>query len=387
MKDRLLAFALLAATSLGTPTSMLFAAEFRGINRDTLNGHPYYILENSIVSVTTISGDGRKLGGHASVRAVNFECGTIECGIAPYTLLLGEKRRLDSLAPFTGFDIDRASYFDAVNYAAALSHDGSTALLNAAASDASQTYVFDGKGTTQLDVRPLGLTVRGVGVSASGNSIVGNSGSTPFLWRPFGGAREISGLADEFDWTVVGISGDGHSVLVNARPGVTHGRDWTNRDERRGNAVVWTDDGTLTELMPIEGHAHSAAVAASHDGAILVGNSMIKSTERPNLGRAVRWANGTIEALGTLNRFEFSNARDVAADGKLVVEQAYNLKDPTLSPDVEIPLTTTVLAYPFGFAFEVADPSRAVLWEADGKALDLQELLVDQYRLGQELTG
>ncbi len=106
-----------------------------------------------------------------------------------------------------------------------------------------------------------------------------------------------------------GISGDGQVVVGYVDDG------------SEVSAFTWTSEDGMTELEPLSTTSATVlwrARAVNEDGSVIVGNA------RNDLNRArnVRWVDGNIEDLGTLNGFdpnEQGNAVDVNSDGSVVV--------------------------------------------------------------------
>jgi uncharacterized membrane protein len=146
-----------------------------------------------------------------------------------------------------------------------------------------------------------------------------------------------------------------------------------------GNAHQWSEQDGAAQLLPLSGNDYSHAVALSHDGNTVVGQSFTKISLHSHLARAVRWHNGVPMGLAMIDEFDGSVARDVSADGSLIVGEVYeHLREPNFGQGEFDWQTLTFLA---------KGDSRAVLWNANGDVFDLKSYLSDRFGLGDELTG
>lgn len=179
---------------------------------------------------------------------------------------------------------------------------GTTARANAVSADGS-TVVGDGfvwRSGSGLGALPFS---RANGVSADGSIIVGRNGSRAVRWD-----GSILRDLDTFGWgefsTANGVSGDGSVVVGNGAVSgdfpETKGFRWT------------TSTGTESCGAGITGGLYEGwgAMAATHDGSIVVGNQGYHS-------RAFRWtpAGGSVELFPDLT---YSTANDLSSDGSII---------------------------------------------------------------------
>jgi uncharacterized membrane protein len=144
------------------------------------------------------------------------------------------------------------------------------------------------------------------GVSGNGSTIVGASGSHPFLWTQENGMQALPGLAGSDETgTARAISADG-SVIVgtSANPMIF------NRV-----AVRWTNNSGPQPLDSISNDADfSEALAVSADGSVIVGH-----VYRNSHFEAFRWSevDGALP-LGALPGHRASSYAIVSGDGKTI---------------------------------------------------------------------
>ncbi|GBC91855.1 hypothetical protein HRbin15_00314 [bacterium HR15] len=184
-------------------------------------------------------------------------------------------------------------------------------------------------GTTDsMVVNGVGLFAEGI--SADGQTVVGNYRTTlvdrfgavdyAFVWTPSGGLRSLGTLPNGGSSTAHAVSGNGVVVVGEAR----------NRDSW-WRAFRWTSSTGMQELGTLGGPM-SAAYAASYDGSVIVGKSLINSSSASE--RAFRWT--TKKKLQDLKRelidagvtavsnWILLSANDVSADGTVVVGYGLN---------------------------------------------------------------
>lgn len=151
--------------------------------------------------------------------------------------------------------------------------------------------------STATSVCADGTTV----VGASSVLLPGNENPTTqaFRWTQSGGIVGLGVLAGfTGDSRATGVSADG-SVII----GVANSSVATDAITR---AFVWTPGRTLEELELLPGTTESRAAGISGDGTVVVGTCDSLS---------VRWVNGAVERLDTLN----GTIRAISADGTTVV--------------------------------------------------------------------
>lgn len=172
-------------------------------------------------------------------------------------------------------------------------------------------WTLDG-GLEDLALLPGGSIANSTanGVSFDGSVIVGSGYN---FHVEYSAGRWIDGVALSFNSPgthVRGVSADGNITV-----GGVFGPQFIQ-------ACIWQADSSMTLLEQLPGAAGSIAVAASADGAIVVGRS-----ETTNGNRAVRWTSSGIESLGTLPGGTRSDAYDVSGDGTIIVGMSDGLFD------------------------------------------------------------
>jgi uncharacterized membrane protein len=144
-----------------------------------------------------------------------------------------------------------------------------------------------------------------------------------------------------------------------------------------GNAYQWSEQNGASALPPLSVGGYSQAVDLSYDGAVVIGQSFEEVSLHSYVSRAVRWQNGLPTSLDSIDGFDGSVARDVSADGSLVVGEVYNrVAQPTFG-QADFDLQTRTF-------LEKGD-SRAVLWDTNGDIVDLKTYLTNRFGLGNEL--
>jgi probable HAF family extracellular repeat protein len=152
-------------------------------------------------------------------------------------------------------------------------------------------------------------------VSRDGNTVTGWSaipklnGNHAFLWTPSSGMQDIGDFPGGLDSSAGrAISGDGH-VIVGS--GVIDGQGQQQR------AARWIDGGTPQQLGVPAGVTSASATAVSYDGAEVAG-----VIQFGNDTRAVRWTPAGMTELGSLPDRPLTVAYGMSDDGNVIVGQA-----------------------------------------------------------------
>lgn len=149
-----------------------------------------------------------------------------------------------------------------------------------------------------------------LGVSSSGNVIVGNGSGTSssphgVRWTTPGGIQDLGTLPGDTWSEAWGASADG-AVAV--------GKSWVAG--RAPRAVRWNSAGNIQDLGVVGGDTESEAYGTNSDGSIVVGESKLYSS----FSRAFRWtSSGGMQNLGTLPGAAGAQARSTSADGSVIV--------------------------------------------------------------------
>ena len=227
------------------------------------------------------------------------------------------------------------------------------------------------------------------GVSADGSVVVGLAiGAYPSrALRWAGGTMTSLGTVPGYDHSeAFGVSADG-SVVVG------YG------DSSNGwRALRWAG-GTMTDLGTLPGSNYGTiALGVSANGFVVVGYA----TDNWSYARAFRWAGGTMTNLGTLPDGSGSEANAVSADGSVVVGFAKNADDDSRAFRWAGTMTSLGTlpgdddSYADGVSADgsvvvgyskSSDGWRAFIWTAAAGMRDLQQVLVNEYGLGQKLIG
>jgi probable HAF family extracellular repeat protein len=168
------------------------------------------------------------------------------------------------------------------------------------------------RGMQNLGTLPGSSKSAAYGVSADGSVVVGKAWNDAgkaraFRWTVARGMRDLGTLGG--DWSAAyGVSADG-SVVV--------GTAWNAAGKAR--AFRWTAARGMRDLGTLGGD-RSWAWGVSADGSVVVGYALNAAGK----ARAFRWtAARGMQDLGTLPGGRESEARDVSADGSVVVCQAH----------------------------------------------------------------
>ena len=258
-------------------------------------------------------------------------------------------------------------------------------------------------GGSVVRMEPLGDLTGGsfnssaYAVSADGSVVMGSSNSSSraeiFRWTEARGMEGKGGLAENTDSFTHGISADG-SVAVGT------GEDASGNEQ----AFRWTGSGGVTGLSYLRGGTWSAANGVSADGSVVVGGS--NSDLHPFYDEAFRWTeDGGMVGLGDLAGSVFqSTASAVSADGSVVVGisasgtggQAFRWTKASGMVGLGH-LPGAVYSEASGISddgsvvvgmnlFSTASPA-AFIWDEIHSMRSLQSVLIDDYALGDRLTG
>lgn len=330
------------------------AAQFEGITADAIAATYPYNLSDPIISVSTISGDGSTIGGSITQTGVIFDCAAFDCGTSAFVWSLNDSQR----RPLGELAIGQVSnaYPKTVS---ALSFDGSIALATYEFRHYESGLVESGMATPLRNTISYGEWLWASDMSSDAETVVGSLGEVPFKWSKSTGFEVFAGIDPDSGYTPSAISGDGSTTILDDS---IVGLNFVAADKEQRNSIRWTVSEGAIELEPVIGFHYSNATAVSHDGSIVVGNSV--SNDGLTQRRATVWVGSEVSLLNTGFAMGSSSALDVSADGNTIV----GTLDPTN------PLTDAFF-YP-----------EAVIWR-DGEFQLLEELLSDKYFLGEDLQG
>jgi hypothetical protein len=354
---------------IAAESQLLLAAELRVITPEMIAAVSPYNLHQPVITVSAISGDGSTIAGFYQESGVVYDCARSSCGIGPFLWSLNadsSRRHITNPTPLDyGTHVDNAVPL----LVTALSHDGRAALV-VSENGHYEAAIYREDKPQRLRPRIIpNEQLLAADMSSDGGVVVGNLGLNPFRWDAASGLREISGLPSNTSFMATALSGDGRVAVLNAQPIHSTGSP-------SANGYTWTE-AVLSELPQAPGDNYSQAVAASYDGRSVVGTSVLRRTNS-TVGRAVRWDDGSLTLLDALREHPWSSALDVSANGEFIVGRAF--REPTT-------LHSSTVSSPIYQIYNTAVPSRAVLWDAQGKVFDLQNLLATQFELGARLEG
>ena len=156
-------------------------------------------------------------------------------------------------------------------------------------------------------------------ISSDGTIIAGFDGDNAEAWN----VADKSSLSLGFEGQANGLSADG-GTIVGFTPG----------ENGRSAAFSWTSGAGVTVLPYLSGDGtgfldESKAHDISDDGSVIVGSSQAGSDTDFNQ-RAVRWVNGSVESLGTLDNGTNTGsfAYGVSADGLTIVGSSNTADSP-----------------------------------------------------------
>jgi uncharacterized membrane protein len=359
------------------------AANFVEIKPASLNSfNP--VAANSRIEITAMSGDGKIIAGRSWEPFRIADCINSTCGIRAFEWSVDDtsvRQFVDSQVSWNnGITVLRVEPFQ-IN---ALSLNGNVALIEGEIGHVETVLYHQGQVE---NLRPLADTnwLLATGMSADASVVVGNLGAQVFRWTAGSGVNVISNLPNNLPFTAVGVSGDGKVALFNAQRGFTQSPTILDVSDPRGNAYRWTTTSGATELPQIPGDAYSHAVAASFDGAVIVGNSVTINAQNYFLDRAVTWTNGQMTQLPGLSGYDWSTPRDVSANGEFTVGIAYNqppniFSGPPYYPNDMVPRDFYTDNY-------LSRYSKAVMWDASGNIVDVQNYLSNHFGLANQLQG
>lgn len=361
------------------------AAEFVSLSKGV--GDTWPEVTKSI-SIANMSGDGSVIAGSIATTGVEYDCGSrFGCGTAPFAWSIEERDWLpigSSNAPFAN-PVGGDPLF-----IGALSHDGDRLLTTHETSGLPgvRAVIHNHDGTfVSIDSHGESLPVTATAMSSDGMYVAGAAGSDPFIWSQTAGLQVVEIGVPDTGYFPAALSDDGQRMALN------EGGSWYNAiatggfrislaiEETglpiRGNALLRFGDGTLTELLPTAGYDYSAVRDMTPSGRVAVGESHEQQREVNAVTRSIAtvWVSETPVALALSEEFDRSWAMATTADGETVVGSM------SRPPEDDGPLFVQ-LPYPSDYR----SPSEAVLWRND-EAYLLEELLANEYALGDELAG
>ncbi len=153
------------------------------------------------------------------------------------------------------------------------------------------------------------------GLSGDGSTVVGEAADSDdaiqgFIWRR--GDSQLTGMGFLNGGT------SSYATLVN-EDGTVVGGIATNASGQN-RAVRWTN-GTLTDLGSLEGGGQVDLLGMNRDGSVLVGWSAYQPASQAVQIRAYRWQDGTMRDIHNVS-FTESRASGVSDDGSVVIGRA-----------------------------------------------------------------
>lgn len=334
------------------------AAEFRGITAEQIAATFPYSVNEPIILLGALSGDGSTIGGAIHETGVIYDCPTFDCGSSAYVwdVQTSERRDLGRL-PLTA---NTRGYPIGVK---GLSFDGSQAIVLHEYGHYESALHAGGAVMPFRDRIGIGEYLTATAMSSNAEVVVGQLGAKPFRWTAESGLTQFG----PDGYAASAVSGDGSIVLLNEQK-ITWGL--TADPLHRSNGIVWTDGGESVELQPLSGYRNSLLSATSDDGRIVVGSSQPTpdttwEVDFPDYDagpQATVWIDGEPLALSTPGGA--SGAADVSADGSSIVGYFTYLS-----------MATNAYFYP-----------EAMLWRG-GKAYQIKELLAKDPALQDAMKG
>ena len=189
-----------------------------------------------------------------------------------------------------------------------------------------------------------------------------------------GASDSPNGFLEAFRWTretgMVGL-GDlpgshylSHASAISGDGAIIVGTSYTDIGQQ---AFRWDADSGMVPLLDNEGQPFwSQAIDISTDGRVVIGNAIFDEVSRTT--EAFRWTEDSgLQPLGDLpgGKFE-SSAVAASGDGSVIVGSS--------------------AVFPFDPSHQLLE-DKAFVWDAAHRMRDLQQLLVEEYGLGESLTG
>lgn len=199
-----------------------------------------------------------------------------------------------------------------------------------------------------------GLTLAGSGlcISADGSTVAGTarsgSGVEAFRWVAGGETVGLGGLPGGYDQSQTSdMSYDGTTIVGLAA---------TDEQFQGSKSFLWTEAAGMVDWAEVDEGWGSVPQVVSADGSVVVG-----SYGGPGEGGVFRWTEPEgMTALGGLG-FWSNTASAVSADGSVVVG-SYKTGHP------------------------IYGDRHSFIWDSDKGIRDLQDVLIDDFQLGQELA-
>lgn len=367
-----LVMGVIASAIVSVSSLRIIAAEFLPIYAETIGGPNTTSGGGPVPYISSLSGDGSTIGGTVSLTTVIFDCIANECENAGFVWSVENRQRMALLPvqlPITSINMAVPRRISA------LSHDGNLALVM---SEARHYESSIQNGTTVQVLRDpivVGEPLLGSDMSSDGSVVVGIVGDEPFLWTASAGLKSFPDLPNDSDFKPATISGNGKTVLLDSNgprfdDTIFHADHYVTAE----TVAVWDANLGLRDLEHASGSERSILSSLNYDGSVIVGASLYSDGPGtfPTLS-AMQWEGKTPTALPSVDDFDSTIARDVTADGSVIVGVARYERPP------DVPWNNAD-------QLEMRTKDQAVLWK-NGESFGLSELLANEYGLADQLAG
>jgi probable HAF family extracellular repeat protein len=333
-------------------------------------------LHSPVASVLDVSPDGSRVAGAIIQHGVIFDCAALRC-TTPFTWTVSGG--VDISAQHEPVELYKTPYGSVSVWAeevVAVTKD--VALANGSRGVHNETIIFNSDGHHRLrEIMPGGSASLFASAISDDSRVVVGTGSDfgRATWQPFRWTRDTGVTSIDVPQSnahATGVSGDGR-VIIGTSVDFNH---------LTGARVFrWTETNGLEFLPSLHSRGDHRPTGVSYDGSVIVGTAWTDDGYR-----AFRWtAEDSARPIEVPQGFSASTAADTSADGRfmigqLVVESGDRLDgfmgwaEPTID-------------------FTMIDPARiaqrvsAMIWDTKRGTRLLEDVLVNEYGLGDELAG
>ncbi|NOZ38659.1 MAG: hypothetical protein GXP24_00350 [Planctomycetes bacterium] len=252
------------------------------------------------------------------------------------------------------------------------------------------------EGPVQLSEERLSVGLRATAISNSGAVVLGSqgyfNGTRSFRWTAETGIQEF-GIDEKSSVFPNALSGNGQVIVGLIYDSPT---PFLVEETVISNGFRWNESEGFSMIPNESEERRFVPTATSFDGSLIVGNGvdvnrrsyvLDQSASELLEPRAIAWTEETgTQLLELPTQFKSSSVVDVSDDGRLIVGAAI-LENPLELGDPPSTEGVPVLVDGKRAAEIVASKSRAMLWDENRQALDLQQWLKDHHHLSDALEG